>query len=355
MLRTFLAPLGYCLAGFIIIYIVYDLFDHAADFVDAKTPTLYIAKFYLFLIPSVLIYIVPISLLLAVLYSLYQLTRHNELTAMRASGVSLYRLMVPFVFAGILGSISVAIISESIGPWSAYWTTEFIQSQKQQNRLNLHIINDLTFNNTQDKRNWVINNFNKNTYHMEGVRIIQQNQDGSETYLQAKTGRWLDAHWWFSDLAIQHFDQDGSAIGRTTYKNKATEMLDLTEVPRDFLTEIKKPEFLSSFELMNYLKTHKHLSKKALASKWVDFHHRVATPWACLIVTLIGIPFGNQTGRKGTLWGFILCFSLFFGYYLLIHLSLFLGKTEVLIPWFAAWGPNVICLMMASILIYRMR
>ena len=68
LLRTFLVPFFYCLTAFMMIYVIFDLFDNLNDFVEGKTPLLLVVKYYLILFPSVMIRIVPISLLLAVLY-----------------------------------------------------------------------------------------------------------------------------------------------------------------------------------------------------------------------------------------------------------------------------------------------
>ena len=107
LLRTMLVPFGYCVGSFVLIYIVYDLFDNLSDFVHAGTPFFQVIRFYTFLLPSVFILIVPISILLAVLYGLSQLTKNNELTAMRASGMSLYRLLVPILSIGIVAAIVI--------------------------------------------------------------------------------------------------------------------------------------------------------------------------------------------------------------------------------------------------------
>jgi len=75
----------------------------------------------------------------------------------------------------------------------------------------------------------------------------------------------------------------------------------------------------------------------------------------CLIVTLIGIPFGAQTGRKGAFLGAILAIGLFFGFYVLINVGVALGKEQTIRPWLAGWLPNLFFLGVGSVLVYRMR
>ncbi len=104
LLRQLLVPLAYCLLTFSMVFIIADLFEHLSDFIEAKTSFLQVVRYYLFILPSYMVFIAPISLLLGILYSLWQLSKNNELTAMRASGASFYRLMVPF---SLLESASV--------------------------------------------------------------------------------------------------------------------------------------------------------------------------------------------------------------------------------------------------------
>ena len=65
-------------------------------------------------------------------------------------------------------------------------------------------------------------------------------------------------------------------------------------------------------------------------------------PWACIIVTLFGIPAGAKGGRQSALTGIFLALGFFFGFYLLMHIGIFVGKRDTGAPWFWAWLPNVV-------------
>ncbi len=355
LLKTFLVPLGYCLATFIMLYIVYDLFDNLSDFIDAKTAVPDIVLFYLFLMPSVLIYIVPVSLLLSALYSLSQLTKNNELTAMRACGVSFYRLVLPYIAVGVLFSFAVQLVNETVGPWSAYWTNQFVVQQRQKGRVAVHVASNLAFKNEVARRIWLIDEFNTRSFEMKNVNLVQQRADGSdETKIQARQGYWLDGRWWFVEMVTQRYNRDGSPMGAPSFEMQR-EMADLTEVPANFINEIKDPEYLSSVELVGFLGTHQHLSREKIARVQVDLHSRIAMPWTCLVVMLLGIPFGAQTGRKGAFLGVVLALSLFFGFYTSINVALAIGKKQMIAPWLAGWLPNLFFFAIGLVLIYRMR
>ena len=355
MLRTFLVPFFYCFLAFVLIFVIFDLFDNLGDFVEGKTPMVKIALYYAILMPSIMVRIVPVSLLLAVLYALSALTKNNELTAMRASGISLLRLMLPLVLFGLLSSLVVAAIEDSLGPRAAYWCHRFVREQRNVNDSRVSLVRQFAFKNAPSQRVWMVNEFSIRDQELRGVEVTQQRPDGSDAYvLKAKNGRWVDGRWWFSDLSIQKYDDEGNPDGPPEFA-LTREMSDYQETPDSFLSEIKDPQHLSAKELRHYIETHQHLPDTSLARLQVDLHARLALPWASLIVTLFGIPFGAQTGRKGAFVGVSLSIGLFFAYYSLIVLGQLIGKRMLVDAWIGGWLPNMVFLGVGAIMVYRMR
>ncbi len=368
--RLFLTPLMYCLVAFIMTFILLDLFDNMGKFIKADTPLPDILYYYALFIPSALIYIVPTSLLLAVLYSLSQLTKNNELTAMRASGISLYRLMGPFAAAGIIASLLLSLINETVAPQASYRSSQFVELQKKDDEA-VHTVQYLAHKNEKDHRIWLIQQFDKNTYEMKNIEVVQQVLDDRGTprdqyKIIAEEGRWSDGRWNFSGPIVKYFyDERGDQRKSKVFEEKQLEMKEYSEQPSDFLNEIKDPKYLSSREILTFIKARK-LSDAAIARYMVNFHHRLAAPWTCLIVTLIGIPFGSQTGRKGAFRGFVLIMALFFGYYFFMnacaamgkmHMSFQLGERIVypFPPIVAGWLPTVLFLAISLFMVRRMR
>src|ERR1051326_158733 len=105
LLREFLIPLAYCIFAFMLIMVVYDLFDNLPDFIQWRTPLSDVTWYYLTKTPGNVALTLPMAMLLALLYCLAMFAKNNELIAMRASGLSLRRLMLPYVAVGVGGSI----------------------------------------------------------------------------------------------------------------------------------------------------------------------------------------------------------------------------------------------------------
>ena len=112
LLRELLIPLGYCLGGFMIFWVSADLFANLRDFQGKKLAVGDIAELYLITAPETLVVILPIALLLALLYALTNHARHHEITAIRAAGVSMWRLCLPYLAVGFVATLGLFAINE---------------------------------------------------------------------------------------------------------------------------------------------------------------------------------------------------------------------------------------------------
>lgn len=372
LLRSYLVPLGYCLAAFCMIYVVSHLFGHLSTFMEAGTPLRRIVIFYLAFLPSVngpcsfLLLIVPVSLLVSSLYSLAQLTRHNELTAIRASGVSLWRIMWPYLAVGFVCAVSTGLIQEFVTPWASYWTTEFLRTTKTGGTSRRPTVRPLMYVNVKADRVWFVEEFDTQApRRLRGVKVRQTYADGSVEEIHGEEAEWLDGRWWFfgvtsrresgQGVPIPRWDAEGKPLPVQTPRQERREMGRFTETPRDFMSEVKEPEYLSALELRRYVRRHARLDAQDVASLMVDVHLRLAMPWTCLLVTLLGFPTGSRTGRQGAFAGILSALALFFAYYVLVYVGVGLGKGQYIPPWFSAWCPNIVFFFVGVTMVCRMR
>ena len=199
------------------------------------------AYYYTLRLPSMVIMIVPICLLLAVLYSLSTLTRHSEITAMRASGISIYRIIRPYMLMGILCFAVTAVVNEYTGPKFAYRADQFVENQKHSDEEVYQ--EQIAFKNPISNHIWYIQQFDTRNYTMEGIELVQQRKDGTDrAKYNVSKARWMDGRWWFEDGSIQEYDELGNLAG-TAETFQTLEMRKLPEVPEDFMGEIKDPAY----------------------------------------------------------------------------------------------------------------
>ncbi len=143
LLRELLVPLGYCLSGFLIFWIAFDLFNELNRFQGHKLNPADVAEYYLVKLPELLGTVLPVALLLALLHLLTTLARPHELIAIRAAGVSIWRLSVPCFVVGFGMSLDLFALTEM---WS-------VDSQAAGERiLNRHLANQPDAAGPQDQR-----------------------------------------------------------------------------------------------------------------------------------------------------------------------------------------------------------
>jgi lipopolysaccharide export system permease protein len=353
LFSNLLKPLLYLLLLFCLLAIIADLMDNAGDFLKTGTSAATLAHYYALQLPSMVIFIVPICLLLATLYSLSSLTRHSEIVAMRASGISIYRIVRPYLLLGFICFGLTALVNEYTGPKYAYRAHQLLESQKEAS--DDVYFEQIPFKNPTAGHSWYIESFDTRNYTMRGVTLRKLRPDGSdEIKYTAKKGMWMDSRWWFEDGTIQRFDQNNNLDGAAeTFQVR--EMRELPEIPEDFMGEAKDTAHQSSFELLKYIRTHQFLSTETLVSKAVDFHHKLTMPFICLIATIIGIPVGAHTGRKGAFAGIMLAIGMFFGFYALQFFMEYLAKQMIIVPWVGPWTSVIVFFFIGSAMIHRMR
>lgn len=360
LLREYLLTLFYCVVGFSMIFIIWDLFDHLARFFESKVPWPTILKYYGCLTLPTLEYLLPSSLLLATLYTLWQMARNNELTAMRASGISLYRLLLPFLGVGLVVTVATGLIKEFAAPSAALFVDEcgekkFILDQE-------YPPIKLSYVNIDKHLEWHIGRFRPKTpRHIEDVEI-KWDRDGditrTEREVHAERAEWLDGAWWFFGVSERHYTEHGHPIGdfKPVVGGDLGIRIDgVTDRPSDFVISTKSSEFMSGREILRYMQTHPNISPKRMTESRVDFHVRLALPWACFILTLFGIPAGGRTSRQGILVGVFSAVAMLLSFYALTISGIFAAKSELIPPWLGAWFSNIVFLVWGMNMMRKMR
>ena len=357
LLGNLIRPWLYILFGFTAIAVLVDLFDNFVNFMEAGTPIRSVLLYYAAFVPTYLPFMLPISLLLALLYALWKLGKNSEITAMRASGLSLWQLSRPYLALGMACSLALLAINERFNPWAARWTRMFREVQDDGEKACLLPV---AYKNTPARRVWRINTFDirpENGHEMRGVSLTQQRPDGSDEYrIDADRARWINGHWWFERLDIHRYTALNDPVGAAE-KRLAMDMTMLDETPDDFLNETKDIENneSSASDIRAFIQGHPDISAATRARLWVDWNYRLAAPWLCLIVILVGIPFGMQTGRRGMGVGILSALLIFFGYYVMMGVFLTWGKRQIISPALAGWLPALCFLVLGLLMLRRCR
>ncbi len=342
------------------ILIVNELFGDVSRIIEAKPPWHLVVRFYISILGPTMQYLAPASLMLATLYTLYGLTSSNELVAMRASGISIYRIMVPFLCVGVLFSIVTGALNETWTPHAMQWAQEVKANKFRQ--LETRIVEQCVYLNPNASRQWIIQELDaKHPKRLKGVEIKQESAEGlRQSTVTTEKAEYLDGKWWFYGPRIQRFGTNDNPIGEQELlggsEDSVVEMRDYTEHPSSFVSTVRPWSFLNTREMYRYLSIHQDsLSKRAMSDKRYTLHSHLAMPWACFIVILFAIPAGTRTGRQGILTAVFTAIALLAGFYALAQVGLIIGSTGIVPTWVGAWLSNVVFGLIGLVMVARIR
>jgi lipopolysaccharide export system permease protein len=354
LLRELLIPLGYCLGGFLIFWIAFDLFSELGHMQSLKLHAGDIAKYYAVKTPEFLVVVLPIGLLLALLYTLTNHARHHEITAIRAAGVSLWRLCLPYLAVGFAASLFLFALNELYVPDSAETAARILNCRiaPQASEAERYQVHDFGFKNETDGRFWIISNYNLKTFEMSEPHVDWRSPDGLLQSFGADRAIRTNGCWIFFN--VHEFRESGQPNSPFVpwLQTNVLAMPAFTETPEEIQSEINIRQSLGVrtknradvpvAQIVDYLRLHPRPAKwEHRAWLYTKLHGRLAAPWTCLVVVLIAIPFSAASGRRNVFVGVAGSIFICFAYFVLLQFGLALGTGGYVPAWLAAWFPNL--------------
>jgi lipopolysaccharide export system permease protein len=344
LLRTFSRTFALALSAFVGLYLLVDFFEKIDDFIEHSAPAALYLGYFLNKVPLIATQVVPLACLLAVFTTLGSFSRHNELTALHSSGVSLLRITTPLLTATLLIAIFSLLVSEYVVP-DTIRRANIILNSSVKGKPAVVFKRDKIW--LRDGRNIVnIRVATPENATLQGVSIFQfDGRFGLRSRTDAARATYREGHWLASDLLWRRFDPATGAITKTETRKQA--FLRLNIAPEDFqVPGGKRNEDLNFRDL-------KTLARKLRRDGFdptrflVDMHSRIAAPFACVIMGFLGIPFALSKGRKSSLaLGIGISVAIGVVFFILQATLLAFGYSAVLPPMVAAWSANLLFLML---------
>jgi lipopolysaccharide export system permease protein len=368
LFRELLTPMAYCLGGFLIFWISYDLFTELEELQERKLHLLDILCYTTARTPEFLVTVLPIALLLALLYALTSHARHNEITAMRAAGMSLWRICTPYFVVGLAASAVLFVLNEFAVPRTSAWAERILTRYVQKPGDNPGGGKVLDYVNAREHRLWHFNTFNASRATMSGPLTVKwTTKDGSSRLLNADSAARTNGVWTFFNA--QEFTEVTGPDKRTRLvwllQTNVLAVPEFDETPREMREQIKVSVYRSQHTgrhadiplvtLFNYLRMHPDLSGADASWLLTMLHGRLAAPWTCLVVVLIAIPFGAPAGRRNLFFGVAGSIFICFAYFVVQQISFAIGQGGHVPPWVAGWLPNMMFGAAGIILMARVR
>ena len=366
LFRELLTPLAYCLGGFLIFWISYQLFNELDNLQEAKLHLFDVIELCVAWIPDCLVTVLPIALLLAALYTLTHHARHNEITAMRAAGVSLWRLCVPYFIIGLIASFVLFALNEFCVPYSTGWA-EHIKNryvQKSNDPDTQNQFHNFGFTNARGHRTWFVGEYRPRTVEMFRPRVSWTMPGGVRWELHAARAIRTNGIWTFFD-AKEYMQSNPTAPLLPFLQTNVLAMPEFDETPKEIRSEIKISAYgslrnsrktnIPLTDIWDYLRLHPTLPDADSSWLLTKLYGRLAMPWTCFVVMLIAIPFGVAAGQRSLFVGVAGSIFICFTFFVLQQVGLALGTGGWLPAWLAAWLPNLAFGATGLLLIARVR
>ncbi len=351
IVRNFLQPYFYCILGFLSIWLIFDISDNSAQIFDQRTPVGAVLRFYAGQIPQVLVILLPVSLLLALLFSLGRMSRSNEIVSMLTAGVSVPRVALPLLFIGLLTTGVTFALNYSLAAHAELARKNFFDQLNNGGGRD-RLINGQVFRNRTDNRTWFIARFKPGSNQFNGVQIVQQdeNQNIIRNYL-ASDAFYDPAQktWRLTEGKVVDYDRAGNITEEKMEPDLA--IRNWSETPYRLSSANVRPEFLGIGELDDYLRFNADFPTSLLAPFRTQLGYRWALPWTCFVVAIMATPLGIGFSRRGILSSVAAAILLVFSMNFLTHLFLALGEGDRVSPFVAAWTPNIIFLLIGLYLL----
>ncbi|MFH1798629.1 MAG: LptF/LptG family permease [Candidatus Omnitrophota bacterium] len=343
ILKSFVLSFIFCITLLIVLGVIGDILGFLDDIVKNNIPFMNVVAFYFYLAPFAFVNMVPFASLLSAVYVFNSLSKHHEVTAVIASGVSLWRLLRPVLVVTFLLCLATFIINDKFVPVTMEKANHIRQEklEKSETAGDLNIKDLAVY--CKDDQIIYAKSFSPKIKEFHDM-IIHRRQV-KETFIgekiNARVVKWKeDGYWEGENVIIFKSDSNGNFTkSPETYQKK---ILPISETPEEFIKNQNDPRFMSYRQLKRHLKIFNAGSSLAIRRLLVDLNYKLALPFTALITVLAGVPFSIETGRASALIGMARGILVAILYLPVMAVSLALGKGGILPPVISAWLSNVV-------------
>lgn len=337
ILRQLLVPFLCCFGGFLFLFFIVDLQDEIGEMLKKPDRSaIDIICYFLFILPEKIPLITPMALLLGTMYCFANLNRHNEINAMRSSGISTIKLSIPAIILSVAASIML------------FFTNEYFQSYFSQKAKNLHeqITGEKAFSPDLG--------FTVAEANGEKQWNLRFNDDGSYSrislaYLNAEGNiKWtVDCHkgiysaekgWTFFNGKKSEFNEDNFPLAPVAFKE-----MSMPEIKDDPLKmrNFNNYSGLTLSEINRRQNSAIKFSEKDIQFMNVKYYTLIFSPFACIISVLLGIPLSITQQRQGALTSAAKALGIMILYYMLLQIFQNLGNHGILPAFVAGSAPTI--------------
>lgn len=334
-------------------FIFVDSLNNLDEFIKKEASLYIIASYYVSLLPIIVNQIMPAACLMSALYLLGHLNKQNEITAMKATGISGARILWPILLVGLTISIAVLAMNETVTPHAATRSAaikkglfEFGRKDPGQKTLsNVTLV-------TQGNRLVFAREMRLDTQTLHDIIILDQRPDLSlRSKTTAQKGVYQDHGWTLYEVRRYEFDRTGAIANKPELEEKT--WIDIDEKPQDFIRQDTEAKFLNYQQLKTYIKNTRITGFEPSPRLLFELYLKIASPFSCLVILFVGTPLALRLRRGGPMLNMGIGILIVSCYYLVIAVFTALGKGGSIPPALAAWLPQALFLIAGLRLIMK--
>ena len=330
------------------LFVVADITDHLDTYIARGLPRADVALSYVYSLPQFTFWAIPIAGLVATVFTIGSMTRHQEITAAKAGGVSFYRLVAPIVLLSALLSVAAVGLGEMI-PATTRRRLELLGEKKYSAST---MRTNFVFQ-AEDGRTLAIRRLDSETREMHGV-VIERDATSRTPGMHLTSGvaKWRPRSGWTMEAGyLRVLDVDDA---ERAFQFDSIRVPTLVETPEDLLAEPKEPEEMGYAEMSQFIETIER-SGGDIRKLRVERAQKITLPLALLVIVLFGAPLSTSSRRGGAAYGVGVSLAVTMIYLMLFKVGTAVGQSGALPPLVAAWMPNVLFLLGGIYLMVRVR
>ncbi len=347
IIKELSGPFLFGVMAFTLIMVAGGLLFKLANLIIERGVSLGVAaRLFVYQLPSVVVLTLPMSCLLAALLGFSKMSSNSEVVALKAAGISFARICRPVMLSAILVSLLSLSLNETVVP---------LGQQAAENVMRYEVIREKPAllkeqvflreaGQSEDGTSRIvyINRLLPRSGKMENVVVQEFQGSALRRITVAETGEWVDGVWNLSNGDVFEMQPDGQVIRLMHFANQR---MPLPLSPQQVDRSAIDPEELNAMELWKHIELMK-VQGANLDPLWVIFHMRLALPWACVILAIIGTSLGVRPQRRGgASVGFGQSILIVFVYYIFMSMGKAFGQAGYMSPFLGAWLPNILFLI----------
>jgi LPS export ABC transporter permease LptF/LPS export ABC transporter permease LptG len=352
VLRDFFIYLGMIVAAFLVLLLVFTLFELLGDILRNQTPPIVVVEYLLNASPYLLYSVAPLIMLLTVLITFGLMNRANEITAIKATGTSVYRIVTPVLVASAMVATGLFFADQFYLP----------HTNKRQEALHNQIKGKPAQTYLRPDRRWIFGQHNDIYYYQffdtdrdqfANLTIFQldpasfaitQRIHAERAHWADSMSRWIYEQGWERSL-------HGAAIASYRTFDVST-FPQLSEAPSYFKKEVKQYSEMNYEELRRYIRDLQQSGFDVVRLR-VQLNEKLSYPLITLIMAALAVPFSLSAARKGAITGVAVAVVIAVVYTVLSRLFEAMGNISELPPALAAWSPDLIFSLVGAYLILK--